>query len=116
MDRQPTDLIHVNLRLREDLRQQLETAAKQKNTTLSNEIRWRLEDSFQRETVRGFEDILYDMQVVWARFGARYMRLDLEKELAEQLMHATDLPKVKTLAREWLRAGAIEQRQLKGGV
>jgi hypothetical protein len=114
--KQPTDLIHINLRMREDLRQQLETAAKQKNATLSNEIRWRIEDSFKADRLRALEDIIYDMQVCWARFSSRYARLDLEKALVEELVRAEDLAKVKTLAKVWLRHSAEEQRQPKGGV
>jgi hypothetical protein len=114
--KRPTDLVHINLRLREDLRQQLENAAKQKNATLSNEIRWRIESSFSADRLRALEDIIYDMQVCWARFSSRYARLDLEKALVEELMRADDLAKIKTLAKVWLRHGSEEQRQPKGGV
>jgi hypothetical protein len=114
--KQSTDLIHINLRMREDLRQQLENAAKQHNATLSNEIRWRLEDSFKRDTLRKLEDITYDMQVCWARFSARFTRLDLEQALVEELKRAEDLAKIKTLAKLWIDHGAEEQHQPRGGV
>jgi len=113
MKRKPSDLVHINLRLREDLRRQLEAAAKQRNATLSNEIRWRLEDSFKQDTLRVLEDVGYDMQVCWARFSARHLRLDLEKELVEELARADDLAKVKTLAQLWLQHGSKEQLQPK---
>ena len=113
--KQSTDLIHINLRMREDLRQQLENAAKQHNATISNEIRWRLEDSFKRDTLRNLEDITDSMQICWARYSNRHLRLDLERELAEALTRAEDLAKVKTLAKLWLHHGSEEQRQLKGG-
>jgi hypothetical protein len=74
--KKPADLVHINLRLREDLRQQLEDAAKQRGVTLSTEIRMRLDDSFEREPTRKLEDICNDLDSVHRHLLAE--RLGLE--------------------------------------
>jgi hypothetical protein len=111
--KKPADLVHVNLRLREDLRQQLEDAAKERGVTLSTEIRMRLDDSFKREAQRGFEDILVDMQSSWASFSNRLLRLSFEKDLVEEITRAENLDAIKLLARFWLSHGSPENEWLK---
>ena len=50
MPRKRTTTVHFSLRLREDLRRQLEAAANKENRSLNEEMVARLEESFKRET------------------------------------------------------------------
>src|SRR6516225_3533507 len=81
--KQPTDLIHINLRMREDLRQQLENAAKNHDITLSGEIRERLEQSFRIEMLRSLDNVRRDFEAVRSDFEENCL------ELTERLKDAT---------------------------
>jgi hypothetical protein len=103
--------VHLSLRLQENLRQRLAREAEAHRISLSREIHLRLEDSFQRETNRGLEKIVVDMETCWLRFSARFLRLDLEDVLAEKLTACKELPpEIAALARVWLAHRAQEQR------
>jgi hypothetical protein len=103
--------VHLSLRLQEDLRQRLAREADAHRISLSKEIHLRLEDSFQRETVRNLEKIAVDMETCWLRFSARFLRLDLEEVLAQKLAACKELPPdIATAARLWLAHRAQEQR------
>jgi hypothetical protein len=83
MAKKATDVVHVNLRLHPALWKQLETAAKERDTTLSGEIRQRLEQSFRTELLRSLDNVRRDFEGV---------RSDLEEncsELIERLKDAT---------------------------
>jgi hypothetical protein len=104
MSRQPQETVSVTLRIRERLRARLEHEAQRHRFSLNNEIRIRLEDSFERrDAVRSLSDVVDDLQINWARFSARFLRLDLEQQLAEAITQTNDLEKIRTLARLWLR-------------
>jgi hypothetical protein len=109
--RKPTDVIQINLRLRESLRRKLERSAAKHRSTLSNEIRIRLEDSFEDRSVkRDFTDLALDIENAWARFSARFLRLDLEEQLATKLAECKELPvEIAILARQWLQRRAHER-------
>jgi hypothetical protein len=100
----------IHLRLEPKLHGQLRQAADRRRATLVTEIRARLLDSFDTTEQRGFEAIRLDMEVVWARFSARHLRLKLEEELVEKLMRTRD-PEIATLARLWMQHKADEERQ-----
>ena len=111
MSRQPHDIANVNLRIRETLRAKLERAAHQHRFSLNNEIRLRLEDSFERHDIaRALSDIVDDLQINWARYGHRFLRLRLEDELAEAIARTNDLAQIRTLARLWLNHRDQERR------
>jgi Arc-like DNA binding domain len=106
MPRKPHDIAHINLRLPETLRGKIERAAKKHRFSLNNEIRLRLEGSF--ETVdavrRTLSDILLDMQLHWDRYADRFLMLDLAEELARRVLTPDQDggPDAVTLAQIWL--------------
>jgi Arc-like DNA binding dprotein len=103
--------VPLSLRLEEDLRQQLARAAEAHRISLSREIHLRLKDSFARETTRTLEKLIIDMETIWARFNARFLRLDLETALAEKLAACRELPPdIASLARLWIAHRAQEQQ------
>lgn len=108
--------VRINLPLREDLYQKLSQAAASHHFPITNEIRIRLEDSFTRDTKRGYEALLLDQETIWARYAARFLRLSLEEELAIKLAECKELPvEIASLARLWLKHRADELRPLSGG-
>jgi hypothetical protein len=115
MPQQPRHHV-IHIRIRDELRRKLEREAFKHHFSLNNEIRIRLEDSFTRgDALRTVDDAAMDMQVCWARFSARFLRLELEERLAEEIARGEDLTKIKTLAKLWLERRATEQRQPSGG-
>jgi hypothetical protein len=113
MSRQPHDIANVNLRIRETLRAKLERAAEEHRMSLNNEIRLRLEDSLETDARRGFDDIRRDMEICWARFAARFTRMELGDQLADAVVRG-EAEKAKTLARLIIEHRAVEQRQIEG--
>ena len=57
MPRKPIDIAHINLRIRESLRKKLAAEAKKHGFSLNNEIRARLEESFEREGLKSISEI-----------------------------------------------------------
>ena len=57
MPRKPVDIAHVNLRIRESLRRKLEREAERHQTSMNNEIRVRLENSFRIEADRDVDAV-----------------------------------------------------------
>lgn len=105
----------IHIRIRDELRRKLEREAKKHGFPLNNEIRIRLEDSFARgDARRTIDDAAMDMQICWERYSARFLRLDLEEQLAEAIVRSDDLTQIQTLARLWLQHRADEQRQPRG--
>jgi hypothetical protein len=104
----------LHLRLDEPLRKRLQKAADAHRFPLVREIRHRLEDSLdsiaEREDRRGFRDIRLDMEICWARFSARFLRMDLADQLADAVVKGGDLDRAKTLARLIVEHRATEQR------
>ena len=74
--RKPQTWVQVNLRIKEELRRQLETAAKENQVSFNEEVRARLADSFEvksREslarTARRFEDFTHWAERFREQFG-----------------------------------------------
>jgi Arc-like DNA binding domain len=101
MPRKLVDIAHVNVRIRESLRRKLEREAKKNRTSLNNEIRVRLEESFENSAVRDLDEIAADQKVTWGRFSRRLLLLSLEDDLARELAQTKD-PNVANLAKAWL--------------
>jgi hypothetical protein len=114
MSRQPHEIANINLRIRETLRARLEREAKRHQFSLNNEIRIRLEDSFNRDATRVLDDIANDMQINWLRYSNRFLLLDLGEQLSNAVA-AGDMPKAESLARLWLRHREQERRLLTEG-
>src|SRR5262245_16114572 len=68
--RHPDQTVGINLRIRESLRRKIERAAEQRRLSLNSEIKFRLEDSFERKDIaRSLSDLIDDLQINWARYG-----------------------------------------------
>src|SRR5262249_9493899 len=105
MPRKPTDTTHISLRIRETLRRKLEREADKHQTSLNNEIRLRLEDSFQVQARKDLEAIAADLKIIDARLGLRVTLPPLEEGLAHALSRTKD-PEVAGIAKAWLAAVA----------
>ncbi len=94
--------IHVNLMLAPELHAKIQARANRQASTVSNVIRIMILESFERQTEQSLESIRQDMEIVWARFSARFIRLELEEQLVDALASAQsleDLTRIKSLAR-----------------
>jgi hypothetical protein len=98
MTRQPLDTAHVNLRIRENLRAKLARAAEKNRVSLNTEIRTRLEDSFQRDARRTFDELAEELKTTWLRLGERLEQIaavlaadDSEKTKEPQQAAVTNL-------------------------
>jgi Arc-like DNA binding domain len=79
--KKPSDLIQYKVRIREDLRQRIEQAAKKRDVSINYEIRSRLEQSFDREELYSLSRIASDMEIRWERFGNAFHKLDVQGDL-----------------------------------
>jgi hypothetical protein len=113
MPRKLVDIAHVNLRIRESLRRKLEREAKKRRTSLNNEIRWRLEDSFEAQARRDLEEIAADLKTIDARLGLKVTLPPLEEKLAQALAQTKD-PEVTKLATVWLKTRAAAKKTEEG--
>jgi hypothetical protein len=72
--RKPTDVAHVNLRIRENLRRRLETEAKHHRVSLNSEMLARLEASFEATdlatTAQRLRQIVTQLETAWLRLEA----------------------------------------------
>jgi hypothetical protein len=104
----------IHMRLDEPLRQRLQQAADTHRRPLVREIRYRLEDSLdailEREDKRGFREIREDMEICWARFSTRFLRMELAEELADAVMKGEDADRIKRVARLIIEHRAAEVR------
>jgi hypothetical protein len=114
MPRKPTDLAHVNLRIREGLRRRLEREAKRHVVSLNYEICSRLERSLQAEAVFDLRATAHHMNQTWLLYAHRFMRLKLEDDLLRMVFEAEDLATAKALIEDWFkgeRATEFARRQ-----
>lgn len=100
----------IHLRIDASLRERLQQAADAHRCSLVRELRNRLLDSLDGVTGRGFEDIRRDMEICWARFSARFLRMELGDELADAVVKGGNPEKIKTLARLIIEHRTTEQR------
>jgi hypothetical protein len=107
---QPTSRNVIHLRFDDATRDRLQQEADRHHLTLVAEIRARVLDSFDRDIRRGYEDILQSMDVCWARFQARYLRMELGDQLADAITRGDDPQVLKTLARLIIEHRTIERR------
>lgn len=73
MARKPSDIVQPNLRIREDLRRQLEKAAKARDrgVSLNQEMTWRLQRSFEVDTAMSFDASAATLANLVERLDAR---------------------------------------------
>ena len=100
------------LHMSEHLHKRLVAAAARRNVTISYEIMSRLERSFSQESLLSLEQLCTDMEINWARYGERFLFLELQDDLAAALAKTKD-PEVATLAQAWLQ---VRRNSARGGV
>jgi Arc-like DNA binding domain len=83
MSRKPLDVAHINLRIRESLRKKLADEAEKHRFSLNNEIRVRLEASFERQ---GFQSLTESGALLIA---AQKLFTEATADLAQRL-HSLD--------------------------
>jgi hypothetical protein len=81
MSRKPTDIAHINLRIRESLRKKLDQEAEDRHWSLNNEIRWRLEASFERQDLLSLADSGTRLETLVSKFEERFGELDKQGDL-----------------------------------
>ena len=84
MTRKPLDVANVNLRIRENLRSQVEHEARKNHTSLNNQIRLMLEDRLKAGAMRQIEDVAADIAVNAARLGASTLLVERSARLMER--------------------------------
>jgi hypothetical protein len=110
MPRKPTDTTHISLRIRESLRRKLEREADKHQTSLNNEIRLRLEDSFEAQARRELPESVQDLKTTVAKLSARAVLSTLEEKIAQAAAQSNDLGEIKTLLRDWLNIKRAEAK------
>jgi hypothetical protein len=88
--RKPHATVQVNLRIKETLRRKLEREADKHQTSLNNEMRLRLEKSFNAPAAYDLSEIAGDMRRAWDRYGERHLRLRLEEDLIAAMEKSAD--------------------------
>jgi len=108
MARKSSDIVQFKLRIREELRRRLERAADTHDVSINHEMASRLERSFDHDTARTLEMIARDIEINWALFGERFLRLHFEAETARLL--AELIARIEDLAEMANSENLLEQR------
>jgi hypothetical protein len=90
LPRKPVDIAHVNLRIREHLRQRLETAAKQNRISLNGEVMQRLEASLEEKPevdIATINRVIAELENAWARLTATREVLALVDQLTAKILN-----------------------------
>jgi hypothetical protein len=87
MPRKPADTTHISLRIREDLRRKLEREAQKRRVSMNSEIRFRLEDSFEAQSLKDHGELNRAMEIVMARYARLYA---LEQRLIAAMERSSD--------------------------
>jgi hypothetical protein len=91
--RKPSDYAPYNLRIRQELRQRIAKAAAKNQTSENNEMRVRLEKSFEMDDQFTLSMITADMAKQWARWGETFYNARRMEDLlraTEQLIAAVE--------------------------
>lgn len=67
MAKKSTEIAQVLVRMKEGLREQLETAARRRNASTNSEIVWRLEKSFTDPELRAIDEVATELQMFMHR-------------------------------------------------
>jgi hypothetical protein len=99
LPRKPHAIAHVNVRLREHLRAKLAREAERHQTSLNNEIRIRLEKSFEVEAQNDIDSIARHLESAWARLSGTLSHLGLAGGLVEALEQGKDDEEIGKIVR-----------------
>jgi len=108
------DLVQFKVRIPRGLLRRIEAEGRRNNCSANYEAAHRLRRSFEMDKLRQLDELVTDMNVVWARFSSRFVLLGLEEDLAQAIMQAEDIQQVKALARAWLMTKKTATKMLEG--
>jgi uncharacterized protein YecA (UPF0149 family) len=112
MPRRPTEVVQVNLRLRERLRRRLEQAARKRDVSLNFEMHSRLEQSFEQQDQRGLDNVRADFELLLERSAKAVHEQNKQGDLlraAEALLAQVDAPEATV---DEIRQAATQVRQV----
>ena len=134
MAREKSVLVQYKLRIHEDLRRAIETAAKEKGVSSNYEMASRLQHSFNSTTAFSMSGIANDLEINWYRWAEFLHRMERQNQILDAalaLVQATEKPpgkereqaiaitagKVKAEARvaELEAASAMRRQRATGG-
>jgi hypothetical protein len=92
------------------LRAKLARAADAHHFTLNNEVRIRLEDSFNRDVAYAVDEMIADLRIRWARQGERDKALEFGDQLAAAVVAQDKRENIAQLARLYQHHRARELR------
>jgi hypothetical protein len=108
-------VFQIKLRLPWNMRNRLVQLADYHARSLNTEIRLKLEDALQHgDTRHHLETIATDIHTNWARFSARFLRMDLGDQLADSVLDGSDLARSRMLAQAIVDHRAAERRGVGG--
>jgi hypothetical protein len=114
MPRKLTEIVQVNLRMRESLRRKLEKAAADANNSLNTEMVERLENSFQNEDLlprlNQLNEVLHAISAKHAREG-RVLAGWMSDELRKKGLDEADTKDLVDLVRAYLGASGLEKEK-----
>jgi hypothetical protein len=97
MARPSIEGVHVNLRIRRELRDKILARAERHRTSLNNMIRLMLEDGLEKEGAHTLDQIARDMQIHYARLATRLTLLERDQALVDVMLRSND-PQVRAQA------------------
>jgi hypothetical protein len=110
--RSPDTTVQVNLRIKESLRRKLEREANKHQTSLNNEMRLRLEDSFKAQELRDHGELNQHTKTLLERQGRHLTLYELQQDLIRAMEKTTD----PEIAKLWTAARAVEAAAKREGV
>lgn len=108
MARKATEIVQVNLRIREELRRRLDSAAKANGVSLNAEMANRLYLSFDRDTLRSLQEIATDIGTGWAKFAERFEKLELADEMVRAI-EGGDFEQARRAAFAYVKTGSGQE-------
>jgi hypothetical protein len=112
VSRKPTEVVQVNLRIKESLRRRLERAAMASGSSLNAEMIERLEKSFQNEDLRpkldNLTEIIHAITAKHAREG-RVLAGFISDELSKRGLDEADAKELTDVIRAYLGPQGIEK-------
>jgi hypothetical protein len=107
MARKLTDVVQINLRIREKMRRQLEKAAAKRQVSLNYEMVSRIQETFDGKSLFDLDMVTEEMKNAWARYAEPFHALNLQGNL----LRATEV-----LIGEVEKTDAIERAPIRKAV
>jgi hypothetical protein len=100
-----SDHVQLSLRIEPELHEKLKQSAEKHRTTVSAEIKWRIDRTFERDLAQRQEDLIQDMEITWHRYAIRFTEIAWQNEILSALVE-DDFAKAKAFAGELLKVRA----------